>query len=88
VSPPELQAALDEAFDHAVLFHGFARHLRDYDFYVYVHADPSSGVSHRRTGGTGSRTASWRRRRGSAALPAVGLGGRSEAIDPRAWRER
>ncbi|WP_125776785.1 hypothetical protein [Antribacter gilvus] len=46
----EIRAALDEAFDHAVVFHGFAKHLRDYDFYVYLQAAPSTGVppEHRR----------------------------------------
>jgi hypothetical protein len=50
VNHDEIRAAFDEAFDHAVIFHGFARHLRDYDFYVYLQAAPSTGIApeHRR----------------------------------------
>ncbi|MET4622857.1 hypothetical protein ABIE18_004336 [Arthrobacter sp. 2762] len=40
----ELLAAFEEAFDHSVVFHGFAEHLRDYDVFIYMSADPRSGI--------------------------------------------
>lgn len=45
-----IKSALDEAFDQAVLFHGFADYMRDYDVYVYATADPRTGTApeHRR----------------------------------------
>ena len=33
---PAIQAAFDDAFDYAVVFHGFADHLRDYDVYIDI----------------------------------------------------
>jgi len=51
-----IQAAFDEVFDQAIVFHGFADYLRDYDVFVYATADPRTGIA-RSTFGTGSSTA-------------------------------
>ncbi|MFE5335746.1 hypothetical protein ACFQ8E_07515 [Isoptericola sp. NPDC056573] len=40
----EISAALEDVFDQAIVFHGFARHMRDYDIYVYATADARAGV--------------------------------------------
>jgi hypothetical protein len=40
----EIQAAFDDVFDQAVLFHGFADYLRDYDVFIYATADPRTGI--------------------------------------------
>ena len=42
-----IQAAFDEVFDQAVVFHGFADYMRDYDVFVYVTADPRTGIASR-----------------------------------------
>lgn len=39
-----ITAAFDAAFDHAIVFHGYADHLRDYDIVVQLTADPSTGI--------------------------------------------
>lgn len=41
----ELRAAFDDVHDHALVFHGYAEHLRDYDLYVLVTADPRTGIA-------------------------------------------
>jgi hypothetical protein len=33
------------AFDQAVLFHGFADYMRDYEIFIYLTADPRTGVA-------------------------------------------
>jgi hypothetical protein len=38
---PEIQAAFDDVFDQAILFHGFADYMRDYDVFIYAVADPA-----------------------------------------------
>ena len=45
-----IQAAFDHVFDQAVVFHGFADYMRDYDVFIYVGADPRTGIrpEHRR----------------------------------------
>src|SRR5689334_5876588 len=40
----EIQAAFDEVFDQAIVFHGFADYMRDYDVFVYTTADPRTGI--------------------------------------------
>jgi hypothetical protein len=43
VDEHRLRQAFDEVFDQAVVFHGFADYMRDYDVYVYATADPRTG---------------------------------------------
>jgi hypothetical protein len=40
----EIQAAFDDVFDQAVLFHGFADYMRDYELFIYATADPRTGI--------------------------------------------
>lgn len=40
----EIQTAFDDAFDQAILYHGFADYMRDYDVYIYATADPRTGI--------------------------------------------
>lgn len=40
-----LERALDEAFDHAVVYHGFTDYMRDYEVVVYMTADPTTGIT-------------------------------------------
>ena len=40
-----LQRALDETFDHAVVYHGFTDYMRDYEVIVYMTADPKMGIA-------------------------------------------
>jgi len=44
VDTEEIARALDEVLDQALLFHGFADYMRDYDLYIYATADPSTGI--------------------------------------------
>lgn len=46
----ELERLLDEAFDHAVVYHGYTDYMRDYEVIVYMTADPRTGIepAHRR----------------------------------------
>ena len=44
VDGPEIQAAFDEVFDQAILFHGLADYLRDYEVFIYATADPRTGI--------------------------------------------
>ena len=39
-----IAVAFEDIFDQALLFHGFAEHMRDYDLYVYATADPATGI--------------------------------------------
>lgn len=41
----EIAAALEDVFDQAIDFHGFAEHMRDYDVFVYATADPRTGIA-------------------------------------------
>jgi hypothetical protein len=45
VNVSEIREALDQAFDQAVVFHGFADYMRDYDVFVYATADPQAGIA-------------------------------------------
>ncbi|WP_207926141.1 hypothetical protein [Actinocrispum wychmicini] len=37
--------AFEDVFDQALVFHGFADYMRDYDVFVYATADPRTGIS-------------------------------------------
>lgn len=39
-----MQAALDEVFDQAIVFHGFTDYMRDYEVITYSTADPATGI--------------------------------------------
>lgn len=39
-----LEQMLDEAFDHAVVHHGYTDYMRDYEVIVHVTADPRTGI--------------------------------------------
>ncbi|MCD2469212.1 hypothetical protein MBT42_37420 [Streptomyces sp. MBT42] len=39
-----LQQMLDEAFDHAVVHHGYTNYMRDYEVIVYATAAPDTGI--------------------------------------------
>ncbi len=43
-SAAEIAGAFDEVFDQAVLFHGYADFMRDYDVVIYAAAAPSTGI--------------------------------------------
>lgn len=39
-----LQQTLDEIFDHALVHHGYADYMRDYEVIVHLTADPRTGI--------------------------------------------
>ncbi|MFJ3670493.1 hypothetical protein ACIPSE_28960 [Streptomyces sp. NPDC090106] len=39
-----LERMLDEAFDHAIVRHGFTDYMRDYEVVVFMTADPRTGI--------------------------------------------
>lgn len=41
----EIATAFEDVFDQAIVFHGFAEHMRDYDVFVYATADPRTGIA-------------------------------------------
>ena len=41
----QLREAFDEVLDQAIVFHGFADYMRDYDIYIYATADPRTGIA-------------------------------------------
>lgn len=43
-TPIEIASAFEEVFDQAVVYHGFADYMRDYDVVVYATADPRTGI--------------------------------------------
>jgi hypothetical protein len=43
----QIKAALDDVFDHAIVFHGFTDYMRDYDVIVHVTAAPGTGIAAR-----------------------------------------
>lgn len=45
VNVAEIREAFDQVFDHAIVFHGFADYMRDYDVFIHVSADPRIGVA-------------------------------------------
>jgi hypothetical protein len=40
----EIQSAFDDVFDQAVIFHGFADYMRDYEVFIYATADPRTSI--------------------------------------------
>ncbi len=44
VNTSEIQAAFDDVFDQALVFHGFADYMRDYEVIIYATADPGTGI--------------------------------------------
>jgi hypothetical protein len=44
VDTSEIQAAFDDVFDQAIIFHGFADYMRDYEVFIYATADPRTGI--------------------------------------------
>jgi len=40
----DLQHSLDDIFDQALVYHGFADYMRDYELFVYCTADPQTGI--------------------------------------------
>lgn len=44
VDADEIRAAFDDVFDQAIVCHGYATYMRDYDVYVYATADPRTGI--------------------------------------------
>ena len=44
VDSSEIEAAFDDVFDQAVLFHGFADFMRDYEIFIYATADSRTGI--------------------------------------------
>lgn len=40
-----LELMLDEAFDHAVVHHGYTNYMRDYEVVVCATADPRTGIA-------------------------------------------
>ena len=40
----QIQAAFDNALDQAILFHGFADYMRDYEVFIYTTDDPRTGI--------------------------------------------
>jgi hypothetical protein len=45
VSRGEIKQALDAVFDQAIVFHGFADCMRDYELVVWATADPRTAIS-------------------------------------------
>lgn len=37
--------AMEDVFDQAIVFHGYATYLRDYDVYIHASADPRTGIA-------------------------------------------
>ena len=48
VDTSEIQAAFDDVFDQAILFHGFADYMRDYEIFIYATADPRTTMRYDR----------------------------------------
>lgn len=40
----EIEAAFKNAFDQALVFHGFTDYMRDYEMVLQLSADPSTGI--------------------------------------------
>jgi hypothetical protein len=45
VDRDEIEAALSDAFDQALVFHGFTDYMRDYEMVLQLSADPSTGIA-------------------------------------------
>jgi len=44
VDTSEIETAFLDVFDQAIIFHGYAAYMRDYDVFVYATADPRTGI--------------------------------------------
>lgn len=44
VDSSQIQAAFDDIYDQALVFHGFADYMRDYEVFVYAAADPRTAI--------------------------------------------
>jgi hypothetical protein len=44
IDAAEVQVALDEVYDHALVHHGYVDYMRDYELIVYCTADPRTGI--------------------------------------------
>ena len=44
VDSSEIQTTFDDVFDQAIVFHGFADYMRDYEVFIYATADPRMGI--------------------------------------------
>jgi hypothetical protein len=44
VDTSEIQAAFNDVFDQAMVFHGFADYMRDYEVFIYATANPRTGI--------------------------------------------
>ncbi|SRR5216683_3527426 len=44
VDTSEIQAAFDDVFDQAIIFHSYADYMRDYEVFIYATADPRTGI--------------------------------------------
>jgi hypothetical protein len=40
----EIESALEDVFDQAIMFHAFADYMRDYDVFIHATSDPRTGV--------------------------------------------
>jgi hypothetical protein len=45
VDTQAIDEALSDIYDHALEFHGFSAHLRDYDLFIQVSADPATDIA-------------------------------------------
>ena len=45
MTPAEIRAAFERSYDQVVVSHGYADHMRDYDVFVHLTADPRSGIA-------------------------------------------
>jgi hypothetical protein len=44
VDTPDIEAAFEDAFDQALVFHGFTDYMRDYEMVLQLSADPRTGI--------------------------------------------
>jgi hypothetical protein len=44
VNGSEIQTALDDVFDQAIMFHSYTQYMRDYEIITYAEADPRTGI--------------------------------------------
>ncbi|WP_422754973.1 HalD/BesD family halogenase [Micromonospora sp. WMMD708] len=45
MDPATLGRALDDVFDHALVYHAFTDYMRDYEVIVHLTADPRTGIA-------------------------------------------
>ena len=39
-----IRTAFEDVCDQAIVFHGYAKHMRVYDVFIYATADPRTGI--------------------------------------------